>query len=977
MSNYAHLHVHTDYSALDGLSKIEELIQTAKELGQPAIAITDHGSSSGLYEAQELGKKYDFKVLLGEEFYFESVTKKNGHLILIAKNDVGLENLFLLQKLAYDNFYYKPRINMELLRNNHEGLICTTACIANQMNRYILSGEIELAKRHLTDLYEIFGDDLYIELQSSTLDDVINVNKVLLNFSKEFGIKHIITNDVHYVNRKDFEVHEVLLAIQQKVHMDSKKRWKFEVNDYWCKSQEEIEEHMPYLTREQFDNAYDNINEIINKCNAEIKSGNYLPKWEDDSGLTEDEALEAATWSNYVNRIGARKETNDEFAADLNKELKVISEEGYSGYFMIVQEYANWAKENNILIGDGRGSGAGSKVAYTLGITDVNPQKYDLLFERFLSHGREPDFDIDFSDIDAVFKHLQDRYGKDNVARVGAFNRFTCKSALRKVMACFGFAQSDISRIVGLLPNRLSFTLKEAMEESQTLCDWFKANERIYDCVEKLEGVLSHMSTHAGGVIICQDLIKKLPIITDSSDRSKMIVAFDKHIISDLGHYKFDILGLKSLTLLKDILDNIDEKIDWHNIDFEDENVYKMLSSGDTLGVFQLTEQSDAVQQQQPNCFEDLIAINALIRPGVGDWNEYIRRRNEKDSGGYELDFMRSTNGMLVYQDQYLLLANYYAGWDIAYSDKHIRKNKRIKEDVELNEKFINDGRAKSFDVNDLSIIWGDICDVVAGGYGFNRAHSTSYARLSYQTAWLKYYYPKQFYAGYLTQNFDDTTEIQRTQIELNKLGIKLLPPDLNESTDKFEVVEDGILFPLTSIKGVGGSVFTEINRMKPIKSFDDFMERRIRKFVKKTALWALIKAGAFDFDESNRTNMLLDCDYDKELAQDFAYEKEVLGIYLSDSPLENYLPIKIEGLKNDDKIIGVIQVQDVTIVNDKRGNEMAFFTAMARNTVLRCIVFSSMWGKLKKEIEVNKILLIEGKLSNNSILINKAEQVE
>lgn len=389
-----HLHVHTEYSPLDGLAKIEELILKAKSLGQKFIAITDHGSSSGLFEAAELGKKHSFDVLLGEEFYFENTSSelKLGHLILIAKDEVGLRNLFKLQHMAYDNFYYKPRINIDMLKECHEGLICTTACIANQIGQYILRGEDHLAINHILELRSIFGEDFYIELQSSTMEDVITVNKFLAQVSVNYNIPAIITNDVHYVDQQDYDVHEVLLCIQQKSKMDATKRWKFEKNDYWLKSTKEIVDPMFYLSGEFIGNAFHNLTEIHDKCKpVSMEYGNYLPHYNNCTVDEEEEELYDLTMQKYDNHIKNNGEGNSEFHRDLIKELDIIRQTGYSGYFLIVQEYVNWAKANKILVGDGRGSGAGSKVAYTIGITDVNPQKYDLLFERFLAPGREPD----------------------------------------------------------------------------------------------------------------------------------------------------------------------------------------------------------------------------------------------------------------------------------------------------------------------------------------------------------------------------------------------------------------------------------------------------------------------------------------------------------------------------------------------------------------------------------------------------------
>ena len=985
MMFYGHLHTHTEYSALDGMARIEDLIVRAKELGQKGIAITDHGSSSGLFEAYWLGQKHDFNVILGEEFYFENTSKelKLGHLILLAKNAKGLENIFLLQKLAYDNFYYKPRINLEMLQNHNEGLICTTACIANQIGQYILRNEELLALNHIFELKKIFKEDFYVELQSSTSEDVIKVNKVLEKFCKDYDLKPIITNDIHYVNEEDYAVHEVLLCIQQKTKMDNPKRWKFENNDYWLKSEEELVSYLDYLDESTIQNSFSNIQHIF-ECveDVEIKKGNYLPsflkdgeKLSLDNGRTyvynEDDLLKEHTFACYNSRIKERGECNDSFWSDVEKELAVIKATGYSGYYMIVNEYITWAKENGILVGDGRGSGAGSKVAYTIGITEVNPQKYDLLFERFLTPGREPDFDVDFSDIDAVFKHLQDRYGHDNVARVGAFSKFTAKSALRSVMRAYSFPESVISIVVSYLPQRLDFTLQEALDESKELTEWMNGHPNILLAVSRFEGIMQHHSTHAGGVIICENLTHILPIITDSDDRSKMIVALDKKTLEKLGHYKFDILGLKSLTLLQDIIDYTGP-IDWTKVDFEDENVYKMLSEGNVMGVFQLSDQPDKVRQQSPKCFEDLIAINALIRPGVCDWDTYLtRRRGEIDENDEiaNLPFMVGTHGLIVYQDQYLQLAQHFAGWDIAFSDKHIRKNKDILNDVELKEKWMKDSGGKE----DL---WNTICEIVSGGYGFNRAHATSYARLAYQTAYMKYYYPEAFYAAYLTQNFDDATKITEVLNKLKGIGVNVVNPDINRSTDKFTPTDDGILFPLNAIKSVGGSVLYEINRLKPIASLDDFLQRRIPKFVKSTAVENLIKSGAFDFEGKSRFDLL--CQYKEGYTRkdNCIYEKESCGYYISNSPFEKYSYRSFGSYEDGDwNVMTVVEVIELNVRHDKRGREMAFVTGTNDVDTIRMVMFANTWEKYK--VEEGQIVFVKGKKDGPSLLVNKIEVLD
>lgn len=973
-----HLHTHTEYSTLDGMARIEELIITAKSFGQTGIAITDHGSSSGLYSAWKLGKKHDFNVLLGEEFYFENNIEdlKTGHLILIAKNEEGLKNIFRLQRMAYDNFYYKPRINLDMLKECHEGLVCTTACIANAVGQLILKNESRLALNHILELENIFKEDFYVELQSTTNGDVEKVNLQLQDFIEDYHFKCIMTTDIHYVKKEDYKLHEVLLAIQQKKKMSDKKRWRFENNDYFLKSEEEMLKDLNGISQETIEKCFSGISEIFEKCKGvNFSVSNHLPKF-CETKQEEDNLLRLMTLKGYRDKVTARGEATDEFAKDLEKELTVISETGYSGYFLTVQEYIAWAKENKLLVGDGRGSGAGSKVAYTIDITDVNPEKYDLLFERFLTPGRQPDFDVDFSDIDAVFRHLQDKYGKDSVARVGAYTKFTCKSGLRKVMSTFGFTQAEIAVVVAWLPKELDFTLQDATEYSADFKQWIEQHKEIYEILFRFEGMIEHHSTHAGGVIICKNLTELLPVMTNSDDRDKLIVAMDKKEIEELGHYKFDILGLKSLTLMKNISDYTGV-IPKESMDFEDSNIYDMLCSGDVLGVFQLSDQRDKVMQQQPKCFEDLIAINALIRPGVCDWESYLSERflHKKDKD--LLPFMQNTHGLIVYQDQYLQLAQHYAGWDIAYSDKHIRKNKNIMEDVELREKWLQDTAKNGHSKKVMQELWSTICGIVANGYGFNRAHSTSYAVLSFQTAYMKYYFPKEFYAAYLTQNIGNKENTNEAINKVKSLGIKLLAPDINLSSDKYIPREDGIMLPLNSIKGVGGSVLFEINRLKPIGGLQDFLDRRIKKFIKKTSIEALIKAGVFDGEPLSRYEMLCSFDPNKSYKEEknFVYEKEAFGFYINETPFDNRGVKPWSDYADGSEVTTVLEIVEINTRYDKRGNEMAFASGVNNIDTLRLVIFSSVWKKL--HLNEEDLVLVKGRKDKSSLIVNSMEKLD
>ena len=962
-----HLHTHTEFSTLDGMSRIEELILRAKELGQTGIAITDHGSSSGLFKAWKLGKKHDFNMLLGEEFYFDNKSEvlKTGHLILIAKNEKGLENIFRLQAAAQNNFYYKPRIDFEMLQEFHEGLICTTACIANAVGQLILHGENDMALQHILKLKEIFGDDLYVELQSSSLPDVRKVNEVLEDFIIAYDLKCIVTTDIHYVYKSDYEIHEIWLAMQQQKKMSDPKRWRFETNDYYLKSEKEMRESLN-VSEEVWKKCCNNISEIFEKCKGvNFQISDHLPHLY-PSKSEEDMELENRTWEGYINKVAARGENNKKFANDIHKELKVIEETGYSGYFLVVQEYIKWARENGIQVSDGRGSGAGCKVAYALDIHDVNPDEENLLFERFLTPGRTPDVDADFSDIDVVFRHLQDKYGKTNVARVGAYTTFTCKAGLRKLMSTFGFNTKDINSIIKLLPDDLKFTLEEAVSRSAELKKWLTSHQIIYTALSRLEGVIEHHSTHAGGVVICENLTSLLPVMTNSDDREKLIIALDKKEIEELGHYKFDILGLESLTVMQNAIEYVDG-YDKYSIDYEDPNIYNMLCSGDVLGVFQLADQRDKVIEQHPTCFKDLIAINALIRPGVCDWKEYMKERNshtEKDV----LPFMQETHGLIVYQEQYLLLAQHYAGWDLAFSDNHIRKNKNLANDIELKEKWMKD-------TNGMEDLWNQIVSIVGRGYSFNKSHATAYAKLSFQTAYMKYYHPKEFYAALLTQKINDVDRLSQIIKKVQSLGVSIINPDINISTDRFIPTDKGIMMPINSVKGVGGSAVYEVNRLRPIQDFDDFIKRRIPKFVKRTTIVSLICAGAFDFTGKSKKELLdqFEEDVEHEELKSYEYEKMAFGFYLTATPFDEYYVPEFNSLP-DGNAMTIVEITELKERLDKKGRTMAFATGINNTDNIKLIFFSSIWGNIS--LEEGEIVFIKGKKDKGSLLVNTVEKI-
>lgn len=1002
--DFAHLHVHSEFSTLDGLGKIDELFKTAKEHGQPALAITDHGSMSGLYSAQKAGEKYGIKAIMGCEFYYERENDgENGHLIVLAKSDKGLENMMRLSEISFvNNFYKKPRINWSYLKQYSEDLVVTSACLGSTLGQLIINGEITQARAWIRKFQDIFKDDFYLEIQPNSIPEQLIVNKTLIKLSAELGCKLIAANDAHYVQKNDAFAHEVLLALQINKKMSDEKRWRFDTQDFWLKSTEEMFETFVGIDPSDVKQAMNNTIEIADKCNASFKKGNYLPSFYSiPEGITERKLLVEKTME------GARREgvaRNAKFMTEVQNEIDVIDRNGYSGYFLIVADYVNGARNNNIIVGDGRGSGAGSKVAWLTGITKIPPHHYDLLFERFLTDGREPDFDVDFSDIDAVFLDLQHKYGPENVARIIAFGRMTPKAVCRKVMNCFGHKSDLINTISRLIPDS-SETMEEAYANSPGLVEYAKRYKTEFDVINKLQNTISHESQHAGGVIICKNLSSHLPIKTKAEDRSKRIVGFDKYMLEELGHYKFDVLALETLPVIRRTLDSIKKAtgkdIDLHKIDMECQEVYDMLCEGDVSGVFQLTNQSSKVVEQQPRNFKDLIAINAFIRPGVGDWDEYIARRKGKawEVIPKRLPYLQETEGLIAYQEQFLLDAKHLAGWDIAYADKHIRKNKSISTDNELMNKFYKDCVTNGIDIKDAVFVWDEIQNAVSGGYSFNKSHAASYAVITYQTAWLKRFYPEHFYASLMSSEPTDGVgqdKISGYIAECKQRGINILPPDINISDEDFVVTDKGINYRITTITHVGTNAIEGIKKIRPIKSFEDFLERRERRYVRQNVLINLIKAGCFDFDNPNRAELMWQLDMNERTKTQIKngyecpryewndkvkaeWEKDALGMYLSFHPLEKYGFKALDTFEENARALQGGEVYEVKEIKDRNGNMMAFVFINTLYGNVKVLVFSSMWKRrgIREQCGLGNIVMIKGKRSGDAIICNEIEVLE
>jgi len=607
---------------------------------------------------------------------------------------------------------------------------------------------------------------------------------------------------------------------------------------------------------------------------------------------------------------------------------------------------------------------------------------------------------VDFSDQNAVFTDLQRKYGHKNVARIIAFGTLTPKAICRKVMNCFEHDESVIKSISKLIPD-LCQSMKDAYSASPELTTYRIQYKKEFDVIERLEGIVSHESQHAAGVIIYPNLSSYLPIKTRGEDRSLRIVAFDKYMIEELGFFKFDVLGLETLPMIKHCLDSMSDKIDLHHIDLEEKEVYDMLCSGDVSGVFQLSNQMQKVMEQQPRNFKDLIAINALIRPGTGDWAEYISRRKGKEWSVHQnrLPYLKETEGLITYQEQFLLDCKTFAGWDIAYADKYVRKNKAIKQDTELARKFILDSVSNGFSESDATLVWHEIEDAVDGGYSFNKSHSASYAVISYQTAWLKYHYPEHFYAALMSSektDGDGQSAISGYIVECKQRDIKILPPDINHSGDNFIVNDEGISYRITTISHVGESAIRAIERLRPITSFSNFLERREKQHIKQNVLVNLIKAGCFDFDNPNRAELLWQLDmlnrtktqiknnyecpryaYDDKIKAE--WEKEALGMYLSLHPMEKYGFKPLSSFTEGSYVLQGGEVYDIKEFKDKNKNDMAFVFINTLFGNVKLLVFASTWRylQIKSSFTKGNIVLVKGKRSGDAVIVDSVEVLE
>lgn len=889
---FTHLHVHSHYSLLDGVTKIDELVQKAKDCGCSSVALTDHGVMYGVIEFYQKCKKAGIKPIIGVEAYMAPVSRfdknaksdeRNYHLVLLAKNKTGYNNLIKLTSIAHlEGFYYKPRIDWEILREHKEGIIALTACLAGEIPRLIAADKRDKAKKRILEYAELFGaENFYLELQSHpNLENQEKVNHELMNFSKELGVPCVATNDVHYLNKEDDEAQDVLLCLQMKKKKQDRDRMTMIGGDYSFRSIKEMEEAFKDVPE-----AIANTEKIAEACDVEIEFGKIqLPYFSAPGGAAAENYIDDLCKQGLVARYG---KTYDQIEPAIKErmdyELSVIKKMGWPSYFLIVSDFVNWAKNNQIVVGPGRGSAAGSLVSYLLNITNIDPLRYDLLFERFLNPDRisMPDIDMDFADIrrDEVLKYVEEKYGKDHVSQIITFGTMAARAAVRDVGRVLDYPYELCDKLAKMIP--MFSKIGQAVEEISELKDIYKNDKdarQIIDYAKKLEGVARHASTHACGVVITKDkLTEHVPLQYASSSDRTIVSQFSLHPIEDLGLLKMDFLGLKNLTIIESAVKIIKNTrgifIDIDKIPQDDKFTFKLFQDGETTGVFQFESSGMKryLRELRPTEFEDIIAMVALYRPGPMEWiPDYIKGKHGKKKPAYLhpklKPILEKTYGVAIYQEQIMRIARDLSGFSMAEADilrKAVGK-KIVKLLAGQKEKFI-DGCVKNGIPSQMAEKIFAFIEPFAG-YGFNRSHAACYALIAYQTAYLKAHWPAEFMAALLTADQQNTDRIAIEIEECRHMGIKVMAPDINQSFDSFTVVTSGteknisvgqeeepdtIRFGLKAIKNIGDHIAEEIiaERKKngPYEDLTDFLERVCDKDLNKKSLESLIKSGGLE----------------------------------------------------------------------------------------------------------------------------------
>ncbi len=1047
---FVHLHVHTEYSLLDGACRVRELVEEVKAQGMGAVAITDHGAMYGAVEFYGACREAGIKPIIGCEAYLSPqghTSREKGesyHLLLLAESDEGYRNLMKLCTIANtDGFYYKPRLDYDLLYRYREGIIATSACLAGELSSLLLEGRDEEAFARAGLYLDIFGrDNFFVEVMHNALPDQRVANRKLLELARRMDLRVVATNDVHYLRREDASWHDVLLCVQTQCTVYDSGRLSFGSDDFYLRSPQE----MWYLFGSEVPEALLNTAEIAERCSVELRFGGFLlPHFPVPEGKSLSELLRDRATEGLRARMGG--DVPREYLERLEYELSVIERMGYPGYFLIVADVVEFARSRGIPVGPGRGSAAGSLVSYALGITELDPIRWGLLFERFLNPERVsmPDIDTDIADTrrDEVLRYIVERYGRDRVAQIITFDRMKSRAAVRDVGRALAMPYAKVDRVAKLIPPASS-SIAQALEESVSLSELYRKDaevKRLLDVAMRVEGLARHCSQHAAGVVIAPGpLWDYVPLRRIGDDQ--VVTQYSMEPLEKLGLLKMDFLGLKTLSMIEETLSNIEKsgkpRPDLSRLPLDDEETYELLRRGDTTGVFQLESPGmrRLLVRLKPDCFEDLIAVLALYRPGPlgsGMVDQYIERKHDPSRVSYPHPalepILKETYGVILYQEQVMQIANVMAGFTLGEADVLRRAMGKKKKDVmeAQKERFVAGCVQRGFDRAKAEEIFDTIA--VFADYGFNKSHSAAYALISYVTAYLKAHYRVEFYAAFLSSKLGAKKEVVASYVdEVRSSGIEVLPPDVNESDERFTVVGGIIRFGLGAVNKVGESALEEIVRARssggPFRSLLDFCVRVDSRAVSKAVIENLIKAGAFDGIEPNRRKLLLGLDDclaaaervrslcsqmslfgdSREVAEvglglpeveDFTpserleMEKEVIGLYISGHPFDEVSEASrrvsycrdiasLRGWRSSrvmPRFCGVVVEAREKLT--QKGEVMALLRVEDRSGRVEVVCFPSLWREISSRVAEGTPVTVVGRVDGQRDGSVVAESVE
>ncbi|EAK1781348.1 DNA polymerase III subunit alpha [Campylobacter upsaliensis] len=1067
MSQFTHLHLHTEYSMLDGANKLKELALTLKEQGAASVAMTDHGNMFGAIDFYQTMRSHGLKPIIGLEAYLHNMddlsdksSRQRFHLCLYAKNEIGYKNLMYLSSQSYiHGLYYYPRINKKLLEKHSEGLICSSACLQGEVNwhlniynernvRFGAKG-YEAAKEAALWYKRVFGDDFYFEIMRHGINDQRAIDDDIIRLSKELDIKIIATNDTHYTFKERAEAHEVFMCIGMGKRLNDPDRMRHSVKEFYVKTSEQMSELFADIPE-----AISNTQDLANKCNLELKLGDPTPpnfkftrEYAKEFDITLPQEKVEFSFENddlvfeYLCRKGLEERLkfvdeskHDEYKARLETEIKIIKEMKFSGYMLIVHDFIKVAKDKNIPVGPGRGSAAGSLVAYALKITDIDPLPYNLLFERFLNPERVsmPDIDVDFcrDRRDEVIDYVIDKYGSDKVAQVSTFNKLLAKGVIRDVARVLDISLQDVDEFIKLVPEELKITLDEAYEKEPKIKEFIEKHPKgkeLWEYAKALEGLNRNAGMHAAGLVISNEsLWNKTPLFRQSkNDERHLITQYSKDHLEDVDLIKFDFLGLKTLTLIHNAIKLIKERynkdIVWESIDVNDSKVYKTIQSGNTLGIFQI--ESDGMQslnaRLKPENFEDLIAVLALYRPGPmesGMLDDFIDRKHGLKKIIYPFDVLKEvlepTYGVIVYQEQVMQIVQIIGGFSLGGADvvRRAMGKKDPEKMAKLKDEFANGAEKQGYNRAKAEDLWELI--VKFAGYGFNKSHSAAYGLITFQTAYLKTYYPSEFMAALLTSEQNKIENVAMYIEEMKKMNIKLLPPRINKAISEFSAIkqEDGteaIVYGLGAIKSVGRPAIENILELRSkngdFKDLHDFLSKIDTAKINRRTLEGFIKAGSFDdfgftrkclfnnldtlaesarkmaevrknsasslfgaeeLNADTKINIMVD-NSEFEAMEKLGYEKEILGIYISGHPLDKFFEeingieytksIDFENLKGGGEILSIGKVENFKSLMSKSGKRYGILEILDFYSSFETTIFESHIEEIETIIKERK----------------------